>query len=947
MVKMGFNLSYSLLLLSLIAETHGQQCSNVYPHLSCGVELHESESNCIASGCCWDTDSSALTRCFAPAIYGYKFTPSSSTGNPGVQEGSLHLNAASGVKLGGSADYEELKLELTQETPSRTHLKIYPVDDPDRWEVPETLLSREGGVYTGEEALTESHIISQPDGDDFDSMMLLLSRTDHKTKNDVIFTLSKMLVFQDQYLQMVLGTPANTVATFGFGESSRLTQKLEVDTTYTLWNTDDPASNFNNTLYGSHPFFVQVSDSGQAHGVLFLNSNAMDVTLSSSDTQGDTIGIQATGGIIDMYIFAGPTPEDVVQQYLASLDIFPAMVPRWSLGFHNCRWGYETIQEVEEVVTNYSKAELPLEVQWLDIDYMDRYLDFTIDPVNFPQSGMDKFIDRLHSNGQYFVPIIDPAISTREQPGTYSAYDEGLAQNIFVRDLQGVEPYLGQVWPGPAYFPDFFADNATSYWQQQLEGFYKIAKYDGIWIDMNEASNFCNYGGGAQVCELRDKAACNWNVCCLKCETLDRSNKYDFPPFVPHTMMKTMGGRTMPMSARMNNGILNYNAHNLYGFMESIATNKAVAAIKQERPFVLSRSTYVGSGKYTAHWTGDNAATWDDLKVSIVTMNNMAVFGIPMIGADICGFQGDTTEELCARWIEVGAFSPFSRDHNIRKTAPQELYRWDSVTAAASNVLNLRYRLLPHLYTLMYRAHTEGRTVHNAMWMHFPKDLNTFTQDGQYMWSDGLLFTPVLTPQTVSVRGYFPAGLWFSLFDDAIISSSGEFVDLDTPLLATNAHVRGGVIVPMQDFGMTTAEVTASPYTLLVALCENKKASGGLFVDDGKQLNLDVMSEMTYKAMAVDGEQGKLSRVLLSEVVKQTNPNSGEAKLRTIEVLEATTDEAISIKHCEGYIQESSTDAKLFANDVIVSNFDGFSRLTFSFQNMDMIKNFEFHWECE
>jgi alpha-glucosidase (family GH31 glycosyl hydrolase) len=146
--------------------------------------------------------------------------------------------------------------------------------------------------------------------------------------------------------------------------------------------------------------------------------------------------------------------------------------------------------------------------------------------------------------------------------------------------------------------------------------------------------NFIRY----QVCELRDKAACDWNVCCLKCETIDRSNKYDFPPFVPNTMMKTLGGRTMPMSARMNNGILNYNAHNLYGFMESIATHKAVAAIKQERPFVLSRSTFVGSGKYTAHWTGDNAATWDDLKVSIVTMNEMAIFGIPMIGISIIIF---------------------------------------------------------------------------------------------------------------------------------------------------------------------------------------------------------------------------------------------------------------------------------------------------------------------
>jgi alpha-glucosidase (family GH31 glycosyl hydrolase) len=288
--------------------------------------------------------------------------------------------------LGGSPDFQELKLELTQETASRTHLKIYPTEEPDRWQIPESLLSRQGGVYSGDDSLTEPHIISQPDGDEYDSMMLLLSRTDNKIRNDVIFTLSKMLVFQDQYLQLVLGSPADTVATFGLGESSRLAQQLQTNTTYTLWNTDDPASVFDKTLYGSHPFFVQVSSSGQAHGVLFLNSNAMDVTLSSSADQGDTIGIQTTGGVVDIYIFAGPTPEAVVQQYLSSLDIFPAMVPRWSLGFHNCRWGYESVQEVAEVVANYSKASLPLEVQWLDIDLLERYLVFSIDPLAFPQA---------------------------------------------------------------------------------------------------------------------------------------------------------------------------------------------------------------------------------------------------------------------------------------------------------------------------------------------------------------------------------------------------------------------------------------------------------------------------------------------------------------------------------------------------------------------------------
>ena len=163
----------------------------------------------------------------------------------------------------------------------------------------------------------------------------------------------------------------------------------------------------------------------------------------------------------------------------------------------------------------------------------------------------------------------------------------------------------------------------------------------GVWIDMNEVANFCNVDGGDQLCSLDpSEPSCAWgdnSSCCLVCSTIDPTNPYDFPPFVPHVFYGTLGGKTMSMNSYHFDNVLEYNAHSLYGFMESMATNAAVSAITGERPFVLSRSTYMGSGKYTAHWTGDNAATWADLAASIVTMNNMALFGIPMIGADICG----------------------------------------------------------------------------------------------------------------------------------------------------------------------------------------------------------------------------------------------------------------------------------------------------------------------
>lgn len=369
------------------------------------------------------------------------------------------------------------------------------------------------------------------------------------------------------------------------------------------------------------------------------------------------------------------------------------------------------------------------------------------------------------------------------------------------------------------------------------------------------------------MCTLDPNVNCDGSTdCCLLCETPDPTNTLDFPPFTPHVAQGSLSAKTFAMSAIHANGVKEYDAHNLYGYMESIATQVALEAVNNKRAFMVTRSTFAGSGKYAAHWTGDNMATWNDLSASITTMSNLALFGIPMVGADICGFLEDTTPELCTRWIQVGAFSPFSRNHNGLNDAPQELYRWDSVADASRTVLNLRYRLLPYLYTLMYNAHKKADTVLNAMWMHFPADRNTFFRDGQYMWSNGLLFTPVLVEGATSVEGYFPMGKWYSLFDTYLINSpeGGLFKEMNTPLMDTNVHMRGGTVIPTQEFKMTTAEAKVTPVTLLVALDSSGSATGSLFMDDGEQIEVTTYSEVTYDVVTVNGAISLTSNVISS-----------------------------------------------------------------------------------
>lgn len=493
---------------------------------------------------------------------------------------------------------------------------------------------------------------------------------------------------------------------------------------------------------------------------------------------------------------------------------------------------------MEAVVANYSAAGLPLETQWLDIDYMDGYRDFTYSPAAFPLSEVAAFVAKLHSNGQHFVPIVDPGIKI--DPG-YAPYDEALRDGLFIRDLTGSTLYGAKVWPGSVYFPDFLHPKAEGYWQRQIASFYSMVPMDGLWIDMNEPSNFCNVDGRGQVCDDATDINCG-------CHEVDSGNKLDYPPYAIENGEEggRLGCRTISPSALHYDNISHYHVHNLYGLSEQRATNKALQAASKKRPFVLSRSSFLSTGRFAAKWTGDNAATWEDLQSSIVSILDFNLFAVPMIGVDICGFYQNTNAELCARWIALGAFYPFSRDHNANGAIPQELYRWDSVAESGRKALAVRYQLLPYLYTLFYQDHQEGKPVIRPLWMAFPDDVVTESIDRQFLWGDGLLISPVVEANATLVQAYFPDGLWYRFgiwsFDDANDKASfvkgGTWYNIDTPLTAHNVHLRGGRVFPLQGNAMTVRESRTTPFTLVAALCSHGRAEGQLFWDNGEDIHL-------------------------------------------------------------------------------------------------------------
>eukprot|EP00605_Chrysophyceae_sp_TOSAG23-4_P000381 GSChrysophyteH1.ASY1.ANO1.437.1 assembled CDS len=749
--------------LSVIALGNDSQCTSVKNEdkRDCGSE-GSSQKTCQSAGCCWEEvdDNGVTPWCYyLPTSYELQSISKTSYGLEGA------LSHSGGSSNGNTIT--DLKLQFIYESVDTFRVKITaanPSEDKNR----------------GAEDITapaEADLNYELTYDESPFRFQITRKSDKET----LFDFSSDLVYQDQYISFSTTIDSNS-HTYGLGESTRLNQALK-PATYTMWAADIPAANMNNNLYGSFPYYLQVTEGGASHGALLMNSNGMDVVLTSS-----LITFNVIGGIVDLYIFAGSDPKDVVKQYQTIVGK-PMMQSYWSLGFHNCKYGYTDVNQVKEVVAGYQNAQIPLDTQWMDIDYMQNWRDWTWDSVNFPEKDVSSFVDTLHEGGMHFVPIVDPGIMIKS------------------------------VWPGPVYYPDFLHPSTQDYWTSSIKGFHDGVKADGLWIDMNEASNFCNC------------------TCCLTCSIApgEDNNKYDFPTqYHIHNNQGNLGSKTIAPSAWHYGNVSAYNVHNLYGLTEQIATNEALSSIRGERPFVLTRSSFASTGVHSAKWTGDNAANWEDLQSSIVSIMDFNLFGIPMIGADICGFLGNSTEELCARWAEVGAFYPFSRNHNALGSTPQEFYLWESVTEAAQNAFAMRYKMLPYLYTLFFQAHTSGETVARSLWLNFPEDSKTYDICDQFMLGPGIMISPVVVEGDQHKDAYFPAGYWY-----------------DTPLTSVNVHIRGGTVLPEQAAAMTTTVARQSPFSLTVALCSKGGAYGELFVDDGVQLENDIsksMLHMSYKA---------------------------------------------------------------------------------------------------
>uniref|UniRef100_A0A672UQC1 Lysosomal alpha-glucosidase n=1 Tax=Strigops habroptila TaxID=2489341 RepID=A0A672UQC1_STRHB len=679
----------------------------------CGPERLLAREGCEARGCCYVPagPGPGPPWCFFPRGYrSYRAENVTATGSGYTAR--LRRVAASFLP----GDVGCLRLDVLLETPARLRFTLR---DParQRYEVPLATPRVSGQAAT---TLYGVQVNEEPFG-----LVVYRQRSGQVLLNTTVAP----LFFADQFLQISTSLPSHFIS--GLGE--HLTP-LVLDTAWTrvtLWNRDmAPVPQVN--LYGSHPFYLGMEDDGSAYGVFLLNSNAMDVLLQPSPA----LTWRTTGGILDFYVFLGPDPKSVVRQYLDVIG-FPFMPPYWGLGFHLCRWGYSSTDITRQVVANMSAARFPLDVQWNDLDYADAKRDFTFNKRSF--KDYPEMVQDFHRRGLRYIMIVDPGISSSGPPGTYKPYDEGLKRGVFIRNATG-QPLIGKVWPGPTVFPDFTNPETHEWWHDMVKDFHDQVPFDGMWIDMNEPSNFVE--GSQDGCP---------------------NNNLEHPPYVPGVFGGRLQAGTICASSQQYLSS-HYNLHSLYGLTEAIASHDALLRVRGTRPFVISRSTFAGHGRYAGHWTGDVGSNWEQLYYSIPEVLLFNLFGVPLVGADICGFAGDTSEELCVRWTQLGAFYPFMRNHNDHGARPQEPYAFSpAAQAAMRSALHLRYSLLPFLYTLFHRAHSAGETVARPLFLEFPQDRNTWAVDRQLMWGAALLITPVLEAGQTKVSGYFPPGTWYSL----------------------------------------------------------------------------------------------------------------------------------------------------------------------------------------
>ena len=541
----------------------------------------------------------------------------------------------------------------------------------------------------------------------------------------------------DRHQIEVLKTMFGDESFYGLGDKTGHLNKKGY--AYEMWNTDDPTPHVEShlTLYKSIPFFMTLRQEC-VFGIFFDNTYKTYFDMGKENVNYYYFGCDH--GNLDYYFIYGSQPTDIMAEYTALTGKTP-LPQKWTLGYQQSRFSYATEERVEALIHQFRTLDIPCDVIHLDIHHMDAFKVFTFHPEKFPNPK--RLIEKALEAGIKLVPIVDPGV--KKERG-YDVYEEGLKHGYFATDRDGL-PYVNQVWPGDALYPDFSDPNAREWWGDHFKKLVDLG-VQGIWTDMNEPSGFKG---------------------------------------------------PLPDDVQFNNegrGANHLEIHNVYGHLMSKATYSGMKKLTNKRPFVITRAAYAGTQKYSTVWTGDNQSFWDHLRLAIPQQLNLGMSGFSIVGTDVGGFGFDTTKELLCRWVQVGCFSPLFRNHTQDHTRDQEPWAFDEETLDINRkFIKLRYKLLPYFYDLLWQGERTGLPVMRPLVLHYPQDPSVKEMNDQFLVGEQLLVAPVVTQGATYRAIYLPEGIWFD-YETLECHEGGQIIIKDTPLNVCPIYVKAGSILP-------------------------------------------------------------------------------------------------------------------------------------------------------
>lgn len=568
-------------------------------------------------------------------------------------------------------------------------------------------------------------------------------------------------------------------------------------------------------LYKVVPFYIGLQNK-QSYGIFF--DNTFRTYFDFCHERRNVTSYWAEGGEMNYYFIYGPQMQDVVTTY-TDLTGKPELPPLWALGYHQCKWSYYPESNFKAIAAKFRELKIPCDALYLDIDYMDGFRCFTWNKDYFPDPK--RMVAELAEDGFKTVVIIDPGIKIDKE---YSVYKEALEKDYFCKRADG--PYMkGKVWPGECNFPDYTNPAVREWWAGLFKELISDIGVKGVWNDMNEPA----------IMEVPNKT---------------------FPMDVRHDYDGN------PCSHRK--------AHNIYGTQMARATYHGVKRFAYpKRPFVITRSAYAGAQRYSSSWTGDNIATWEHLWIANIQMQRMSISGMGFTGSDIGGFAEQPSGELYARWIQLGVFHPFCRTHSSGDHGDQEPWAFDEeVIDITRKFVNLRYQLLPYLYTMFWQYIEEGIPMLKPLVYFDQEDTQTHYRNDEFIFGNQILVCPILEPNALGRRMYLPRGIWYNYWTNEQVKG-GKEIWVDTKFDEIPIFVKAGAIIPKYPVQQYVGELQFDELTLDVYYKEGKEKS--VVYEDAQDGYDYKKGRYSFLSFLTNGKQKELNIQLHKEGKYDTN----------------------------------------------------------------------------